>query len=71
MCHDISNCSGCKLVKFTALPFNTSFTSSLAPFDLVHYDIWGPAPIPIKRGFKYYVSFINDYVMSIFDERTI
>ncbi|GJV10493.1 gag-pol polyprotein [Tanacetum coccineum] len=39
---------GCKLVKFSALPFSNSVSSSKAPFDLVHYDVWGPSPISIK-----------------------
>ncbi|GJS18484.1 hypothetical protein Tco_0412956 [Tanacetum coccineum] len=34
--HDISDCSGCKLDKFLALPFSNSVSSSNAPFDLVH-----------------------------------
>ncbi|GJT04193.1 uncharacterized mitochondrial protein-like protein [Tanacetum coccineum] len=29
---------GCKLAKFSALPFTNSISSSNAPFDLVHYD---------------------------------
>ena len=37
--YDISDCSGCKLEKFSALPFNKSISSSLAPFDLVHSDV--------------------------------
>jgi hypothetical protein len=36
---DISDCSGCKLTKFFALPFNQSTSVSSSPFDLIHYDI--------------------------------
>jgi len=37
--HDITDCSGCKLTKFSALPFYKNIYSSLSPFDLVHYDV--------------------------------
>jgi len=47
---DISDCSGCKLAKFFALPFNRSISVSSSPFDLVHSDVWGPSPVAIKGG---------------------
>ena len=47
---DISYCSGCKLAKFSALPFNQSIYVSFSPFDLIHSDVWGPSPVTIKRG---------------------
>ncbi|GKC10617.1 gag-pol polyprotein [Tanacetum coccineum] len=59
--HDISDCSGCKLAKFPAQPFSNSISSSTAPFDLVHSDVWGPAPVSTKGGFRYYVSFIDEF----------
>ena len=59
--HDISDCSGCKLAKFSALPFNKSTSSSIAPFDLIHSDVWGPSPIATKGGSRYYVSFVDDH----------
>ena len=50
---DISDCSGCKLAKFSALPFNRSIYVSSSPFDLIHSDVWGPSPIATKRGSRY------------------
>ncbi|KAG9439538.1 hypothetical protein H6P81_019703 [Aristolochia fimbriata] len=49
-------CVNYKLGKHTALPFHTSETRSLAPFDVIHYDIWGPAPIATMGGSSYYLS---------------
>jgi len=36
---DISVCSGYKLAKFSALPFNRSISVSSSPFDLIHSDV--------------------------------
>jgi hypothetical protein len=58
---DISDCSGCKLAIFSALPFNQSNYVSFSPFDLIHYDVWGPSHVAIKRGSRYYVSFIDNH----------
>jgi len=43
---DISDCSGCKLAKFSALPFNRSIFVSSSPFDLVHSDVWDLLLLP-------------------------
>jgi hypothetical protein len=58
---DISDCSGCKLAKFSALPFNRSISVSSSLFDLIHSDVWGPSPVATKGGSRYYVSFIDDH----------
>ena len=57
---DISNSFGSKLAKFSTLLFCKSVIVYVAPFDLVHSDVWGPSPALTKCGFKYYVSFIDD-----------
>ena len=43
------------------LPFPKSFFIASSPFELIHYDLWGPAPIPSVNGFKYYVLFIDHF----------
>ena len=58
---DISYCSGCKLIKFPALPFNQSIFVSSSPFDLIHSNVWGPSPVATKGGSRYYISFIDDH----------
>lgn len=52
---EISDCKGCKLAKFSALPFHNkkSTTVSSAPFDLIHSDVWGQAPLPTKNRKKF------------------
>jgi len=59
---DISDCSRCKLTKFSALPFNRSIFVSSSPFDLIHSDVWGPSPVSTKGGSRYYISFIDDHI---------
>jgi len=49
------------MAKFTSLPFPTSTYVSTSLFELVHSNIWGPAPTPSSSGFLYYVSFIDDF----------
>ena len=46
------DCTTCHFGKQTKLPFNNSDSFFSAPFDLIHYDIWGPAPVPTKGGIQ-------------------
>ena len=32
-----------------------------ASFELVHYDVWGPCPILSPTGFRYFVTFVDDF----------
>ena len=55
------DCVSCHLGKQTHLSFNKSGSLSFAPFDLVHYDILGPAPVPTEGGSRYFDIFVDDY----------
>ncbi|KAG9442993.1 hypothetical protein H6P81_018847 [Aristolochia fimbriata] len=55
------NCVSYKLGKHTVLSFNSSDTRASTPFDLIHSDVWGPAPISTTGGSTYYVVFIDDF----------
>lgn len=56
-----SLCAPCQLGKSKRLPFQPSTRSSTAPLELIHCDIWGPAPVVSSLGYKYYILFIDDF----------
>ena len=55
-------CESCQLGKHTRVSFPKRLdhrTKSL--FDLVHTDIWGHSRVESTLGFRYFVTFIDDY----------
>jgi hypothetical protein len=54
------NCDFCPLSKSTRLPFSSSTSYSVKPFDLVHSDVWGPV-IESFDGYKYFVTCVDDF----------
>ena len=55
------DCETCKFAKQTRLPFYNSNSKSNEPFELIHSDVWGPAPTTSHDGFKYFVIFIDNF----------
>ena len=59
--HDVESvCDSCQKAKSKQFPYTRSDNKSCAPLDLIHSDVWGPAPISVG-SYAYYVSFIDDY----------
>lgn len=54
-------CSACQYGKSHKLPFKNSDSKASKPLELIHTDLWGPAPIPSKQGFRYYINFLDDF----------
>ncbi|KAJ4767139.1 hypothetical protein LUZ62_077514 [Rhynchospora pubera] len=57
----LSFCNNCALAKAHKLPFSISSSSTSFPLELVHSDVWGPSPIVSFHGFRYYVTFVDDF----------
>jgi histone deacetylase 1/2 len=53
-------CNACQLGKSHQLPYSISIHTSTTPLELIYTDVWGPA-ITSVGGFKYYVSFVDDF----------
>lgn len=50
-CKESVQCKICHLSKSTRLPFSSSISRVNKPFELVHSDIWGPAPLDSFDGY--------------------
>ena len=55
-------CESCQLGKHTRVLFPKCLESrTKSPFELVHIDVWGPSRTASTLGFRYFVTFIDDY----------
>lgn len=56
-----SLCSICPLARQKRLAFPVSMSHSLAMFDLIHCDIWGPLSTQSINGCSYFLTIVDDY----------
>ncbi|KAJ9685079.1 hypothetical protein PVL29_017204 [Vitis rotundifolia] len=55
-------CESCQLGKHTRVSFPKRLNNrAKSHFELVHTDVWGPCRTASTLGFKYFVTFIDDY----------
>ena len=62
---ELDFCTAFQLGKSHQISFQNSTNVSSYPRELIHSDIWGPTPISLKKEYKYYIHFIDDYTKYI------
>ena len=56
------NCESCQYAKLHRVHLSPRVNKrASAPFELVHYDVWGPCLIMSPTGFKYFITFVDDF----------
>jgi hypothetical protein len=58
-CSRASDHSLCQLGRHVRLPFPSSFSRVVRPFDLIHCDLWTP-PVKSISSYKYYLVILDD-----------
>jgi hypothetical protein len=56
-----TTCTHCIQGKMTKIPFKNSVSHACKPLEVVHSDVWGPAPVTSNSGYQYYVIFVNEF----------
>ena len=54
-------CDICPLAKQSRLCFPSSSIKTVAPFDLIHCDIWGPHKTRTHSGARYFLTIVDDF----------
>ena len=54
-------CEACQLGKIHKLHFPVTEIKTKSAFELIHTDLWGPSPVISREGFRYYISFVDDF----------
>ena len=57
----IESYDACMMGKLHRLHFPTNCTKTKNPLKILHTDLWGPALVLSSQGYRYYVSFVDDF----------
>lgn len=55
------SCHVCPMGKSSKLAFVPRNFNALHPLDMLHLDVWGPAPVQSMNGHRFYLSIIDDF----------
>ena len=56
------NCESCQYAKLHRVHLSPRVNKrASAPFELVHSDVWGSYPVMSPTGFKYFITFVDDF----------
>lgn len=58
---DAGFCFTCALNKCHRLPFSSVTHNSKRPSELLHLDLWCPAPEKSREGYFYYLGVVDDF----------
>jgi len=56
-----ATCDVCHFAKHRKHPFIPSCNKAKQPFELIHFDIWGPISIKSIHGHSYFLTAVNDF----------
>jgi hypothetical protein len=54
-------CDICHFAKHRKIPFVQSYHKAIKPFDLIHFDIWGPISIKSIHHHSYFLTAVDDH----------
>ena len=54
-------CDVCHYARHKKLPYNASLNKADSPYELLHFDIWGPISIQSIHGHSYFLVVVEDF----------
>jgi transposase InsO family protein len=64
--HFSAHCPDCILANSTAKPHGGATSSLIGkPYELVHIDLWGPAPVESQQGNRFVLTILDDFTKTL------